>query len=188
MPESAAEITALLVRWSDGDPDALPALMPAVYDGLSTIARRYLRREHGPLTLDTGALVHEAYLKLIDQDRVQWRNRSHFYAIAAQAMRRILVDDARRRHAAKRGGPLSPITLQDAVHAGPSTSAEVMALNDALDELAKIDPAKSRLVELRFFGGLTHPELAEVLGVSVSTVEREWRVARAWLYSHMSPS
>lgn len=186
MNNNSPEITALLIRWGDGDASALQALIPAVYEALSAMARRHLRHERRGVMLDTGELVHEAYMKLVDQSRVEWRNRNHFYAIAAQTMRRLLVEDARRRRAAKRGGALSVVPLDESVHGLPDEAVDVLALNDALDELARVDPEKSRLVELRFFGGLSNEELAEVLNVSVSTIEREWRVARAWLFRYVS--
>jgi RNA polymerase sigma factor (TIGR02999 family) len=176
------EITVLLRRWGDGEQEAMEALMPLIYGELRTIARRYLRREREGHTLETSALVHEAYFRLVDQERVHWGGRSHFYAIAAQSMRRILVDHARRHRYQKRGGGTLPVPLDEAFHLGDQRPVDLVALDDALQELASEDPTKAQLVELRFFGGLSHPEIAEVMEVSLSTVERSWRLARAWLF------
>ena len=156
--------------------------MPLVYDELRVRAKRYLVRERQGHTLETSALVHEAYVKLVDQDRAKWSNRSHFYAIAAQTMRRILVDHARAHLYQKRGGGAAKVELDEALRLGAEQPPDLVALDDALKRLATADPEQSQLVELRFFGGLSHPEIAEVLGVSLSTVERKWRLARAWLY------
>jgi RNA polymerase sigma factor (TIGR02999 family) len=181
-PRHRAEVTTLLHRWADGEAQAMEALMPLVYEELRGIARRYLRREREGHTLETAALVHEAYFRLVDQERVQWGGRSHFYAMAAQSMRRILVDHARAHRYQKRGGGAPKVSLEEAFHLGAERPVDVVALDDALQQLATEDPDKARLVELRFFGGLSHSEIAEVMQVSLSTVERSWRMARAWLY------
>ncbi|MCW5961812.1 MAG: sigma-70 family RNA polymerase sigma factor [Pyrinomonadaceae bacterium] len=181
------DVTQLLVKWSDGDKDAFEELLPLVYDELHLIAHRYLRREREGQTLQTTALVHEAYLKMIDQTRVKWQNRSHFFGIAAQAMRRILVDNARRRHAEKRGSGGIKISLDDKeIDVSDERAAELIMLDEALKKLEAIDPERSRLVELRYFGGLSIEETAEVLGVGTATVNRSWRVAKAWLYKELS--
>ncbi|MFN8060482.1 MAG: sigma-70 family RNA polymerase sigma factor [Vicinamibacterales bacterium] len=176
------EVTRLLTELNAGNKDALSTLLPLVYDELRRVANRFLSRERPGHTLQATALVHEAYLKLVGQREVRWQNRAHFFGVAAQAMRRILVDRARAHLAEKRGGAQRPISLDDAVVVGEEPSAELMALDEALTRLAQIDPDQAKLVELRFFGGLTVEETAVVLGVSDSTVKREWRVARAWLH------
>jgi len=181
------QVTQLLQRWSEGEEDARTKLMDVVYAELRDLARRYLRKERSGHTLETSALVHEAYVKLIDQNRVQWQSRSHFYAIAAQTMRRILVDHARSHTYQKRGGGARKVSIEDALQIGDVDRApDLVALDDALKRLAESDPDRAKLVELRFFGGLSHPEIAEVLGVSTSTIERQWRLARAWLYKALS--
>ena len=180
----AVGVTELLLAWGAGDRAALDALMPTVYAELRRQAERALRRESAGHTLQATALVHEAYLRLVDQNRVAWRNRAHFFAIAAQMMRRVLVDHARTRLAAKRGGELQRVTLGD-VGAGTADQGDgdidLLALHDALELLATIDPRQARLVELRYFGGLGIEETAEALEVSPATVKRDWAVARAWL-------
>jgi len=183
MTESGkGEVTELLKRWSVGESDAQGPLLDLVYDELRRLAKRYLSRErHDPL-LETKALVHEAYLRLVGQDRVEWANRSHFYAVASQTMRRILVDHARRRGHQKRGGGAERVELDEALRVAEEVPTDLVALDEALHALGETDPEKSRLVEMRFFGGLSHAEIAEVLGVSVSTVDRHWRLAKAWLY------
>jgi len=177
------DVTALLRAWSAGDREAGETLLPLVYAELRRQAASYLRRERGDHTLMPTALVHEAYLRLVDQ-RAEWRNRNQFFAVAAQMMRRILVDHARGHARAKRAGGWLKVTLDEArdlaVYSTPDV--DVLDLEDALVELQAIDPERSRLVELRFFGGLSVKDTAEVLGVSESTVERDWRVAKAWLY------
>jgi RNA polymerase sigma-70 factor (ECF subfamily) len=185
--EEPKDVTRLLVEWSKGDKLVLEELFPLVYAELQKIARRYLRDERRAITLQTTALVHEAYLKLIDQNRVEWQNRAHFYGVAAQAMRRILLDNARKRLANKRGQGVRHISLDDeGIEISDQKAAELVDLDEALERLAKIDPQKSRLVELRYFGGLSIEETAEVLGVSVPTVNRGWRTAKAWLYKELS--
>ncbi len=181
-PAGRDQVTRLLERWGDGDVEAMDDLLPLVYDELRKLARGYLRKERPGHTLESGALVNEAYFRLVGQREVQWQNRSHFYGIAAQIMRRLLVDHARRHRFQKRGGGARAVTLDDALVPEDEKTVDVLELDDALKRLAETDPEKSRLVELRFFGGLSHAEIAEVLGVSLSTVERQWRLARARLY------
>ena len=185
-----SDVTGLLLSWSNGDASAAERLLPAVYDDLHRQAARAMRREGDDHTLQATALVHEAYLRLIDQRRVQWRNRSHFFGIAAQAMRRVLVDHARGRLAAKRGGGMKQLTLSgvDEAAAQADEGVEVLALHEALERLAQLDPDQARLVELRYFGGLTIEETAEALGVSPATMKREWAVARAWLRRELATS
>ncbi|HEU0254162.1 MAG TPA: sigma-70 family RNA polymerase sigma factor [Pyrinomonadaceae bacterium] len=175
-------ITQLLIDWGKGDQAALERLMPLVYSELRRLASNYLRRERAEHTLQPTALVNEAYLKLVDQRNAKWQNRAHFFGISAQLMRRILVDHARQRQAAKRGGSEQQrlsITSIEALAKQPTV--DLLALNEALDELAKMDPQQSKIVELKFFGGLSIEETAEVIGVSHATVERDWKMARAWL-------
>lgn len=184
--DTSPHITQLLLAWSDGDRAALDELTPLVYRELKKIAEGYLRRERSEHTLQPTALAHEAYLKLIDQQRVRWQNRAHFYGIAAQAMRRILVDHARARRAEKRGGEGAMVSLDEAVDVSDQQAGQLLALDEALKSLAAFAPQKSRIVELRYFGGLTLEETAEVLGVSRATVIREWRLAKAWLYGELN--
>jgi len=174
-------VTKLLARWRTGERGALDALMSAVYPELRRIAARHLQREPPGNSLQTTALVHEAYLKLIDQNRAEWQDRAHFYAIAAEIMRRILVDHARATHREKRGGGVPLLELDEALRMSDKKSMELIALDDALNGLAKLDLQQSRVVELRFFGGLTVEETAEALRISRSTVNRDWVTARAWL-------
>ena len=183
---STKEVTQLLLDWGDGDKAALDKLMPMVYDELRRLARYYLGRERAGHTLQTTALVNEAYLRLIDQRSVRWQNRAHFFGIASQMMRRILVDHARARQYAKRGGGAQRVSLDEAMIVSEERAAEVVALDDALNALAEIDLRKSRIVEMRFFGGLTIEETAEVLAVSPGTVMRDWTLAKAWLHREMS--
>jgi RNA polymerase sigma factor (TIGR02999 family) len=175
------EVTRLLVAWGNGDQAALDELLPLVYQELHRLAARHLRRERGHHTLQTTALVHEAYLRLIDQKAAQWQNRAHFFAIAAQMMRRVLVDHARSRQYQKRGGGARRVSFDEALEVSDERAAEVVALDEALTALAEFDERKSRLVELRFFGGLSIEETAEVLGVSPGTVMRDWTLAKTWL-------
>ena len=177
---SPHDVTGLLVAWSQGNAAALDRLTPLIYDELRRMARRRLGHERGE-PLQATALVHEAYLKLIDQRSVRWQNRAHFYAIAARLMRRILIDHARTRNAARRGGRAQRVSLDLAAEA-PARAADLVELDEALRELAEIDLRKSQVVELRFFGGLSVEEVAEVLGVSAVTVGRDWSTARAWLH------
>lgn len=180
------EVTALLQAWSDGDESARERLMPLVYDELRRLAHQHMRRENPGHMLQTTALVHEAYLRLIDQSQVRFENRAHFFGIAARLMRQILVDDARRRKGAKRGGGATPVALDDASNLAQQQAADVLALDEALTLLAEKDPRQSEIVELRFFGGLSIEETAEVLNVSPGTVMRDWTFARAWLKDVMS--
>src|SRR6267142_1907161 len=187
MTSSASSgVTDLLERWGQGDQDALEQLMTIVYDELHRLAGAYLRRERRDHTLQPTALVNEAYLRLVDQRHTRWQNRAQFFGIAAQLMRRILVDHARAHYAAKRGGPQYAVSLSQADRFARQPDVELLALHDALNELATIDPQQSRIVELRFFGGLSIEEAGEVLGVSHATVERDWKMARAWLRREMN--
>jgi len=179
------DVSRLLIAWSDGDEEALEQLMPLVYEELHRLAHRHLGRERTGHTLQTTALVHEAYLRLIDQKEVRWQNRAHFFAVAAQMMRRILVDYARSRRFAKRGGGAPHITLDEALVVSNERAADIVALDEALNALAEFDERKSRLVELRFYGGLSIEETAEVLRVSPGTVMRDWTLAKAWLQREM---
>lgn len=175
-------ISQLLNRWSNGDKTALDKLMPMVYSELRRLANNYLRRERQGHTLQPTALVNEAYLKLIDQKSARWQNRAQFYGIAAQLMRRILVDHARQHKAEKRGGPEQQrLSITSAGQLAGKTDLDLLPLHEALEELATIDPQQARIVELKFFGGLSIEETAEVLGVGHATVERDWKMARAWL-------
>ena len=178
---SPHDVTQLLVAWGKGDRAARDELMPLVYEELRRLAHRYMDRERVDHTLQTSALVNEAYLRLIDQKDVHWQNRAHFFGIAAQMMRRILVDYARKRGFAKRGGDMRAVPLDDVMIVSPERASEVVALDDALKCLAERDPRKSQIIELRFFGGLSIEETAEVLGVSPGTVMRDWTFAKAWL-------
>ena len=175
-------VTQLLVAWGDGDQTALDQLVPLVNEELRRLARGYMRRERPGHTLQTTALVNEAYLRLVDQKHMHWQNRAHFLAIAAQLMRRILVDYARRRQYQKRGGGAIQVTLGHADEAANERPPDLVALDEALAGLAEIDPRRSRVVELRFFGGLSIEETAEVLKVSPTAVERDWTIAKAWLH------
>jgi len=185
MSDSDHDVTVLLREWSDGNQQALTELLPIIYDELRRVAHQYLHREHGDQTLQTTALVHEAYLKLIDQRSVNWQNRAHFFAIAAQAMRRILIDNARRRTAGKRGKG-EKISLEDVATVSTQKHQSLLALDEALHELEKIDPQQSRIIELRYFGGLTIEETATAMDISPATVKREWAMARAWLYKALT--
>jgi RNA polymerase sigma factor (TIGR02999 family) len=178
---SPQNVTEMLRDWRNGDQEALGKLIPVVYDELRHQAARYLRRERPGHTLQTTALIHEAYLRLINQQNIEWQNRAHFYAIAARLMRQILVDHARKRQATKRGGSDIKIPLAEAVVISPGVNADLVALDEALTRLAALDPQQSRIVELRYFSGLSVEETAEVLGVSSRTVKRDWNVAKAWL-------
>jgi RNA polymerase sigma factor (TIGR02999 family) len=175
------EITRLLADWSNGDRQALEKLTPLVYDELRRLAGRYLRQERAGHTLQSTALVHEAYMKLVGQNNVRWQNRAHFFGIAAQMIRRILVDYARARKADKRGSGAEKLSLDEAIALPGGQDLDLVALDDALEGLAKIDPRQSRLVELRFFAGLTIEETAEVMQMSLATAKRDWVSAKAWL-------
>jgi RNA polymerase sigma factor (TIGR02999 family) len=182
MESERGEITALLNRWSGGDPDALQALVPIVYSELQRLANHYLQNERSGHTLQSTALVHEAFIRLVGNDAMAWQGRAHFFAAAAQSMRRILVDHARQRNTGKRGSGAPRVPLEEALTVPAHSNLDVAALDDALTTLASIDPRKSRVVELRFFGGLSTKEISEVLGISPAAVRNDWVVAKAWLY------
>jgi RNA polymerase sigma factor (TIGR02999 family) len=186
MKPAPNEITKLLRDWSGGDQTALDKLMPLVYDELHLLAHQYMRREQPGHLLQTSALINEAYLRLVDQPEIHWQNRAHFFGIAARLIRRILVDEARKRNAAKRGGDAIQVSLIEATTASQQQAANVIALDEALQNLAAIDSRQGEIVELRFFGGLSIEETAEVLNVSPGTVMRDWTFARAWLRNEMS--
>lgn len=185
-PLSTHEITQLLHDWQQGDRAALDQLLPLVYDELRRLAKRNLRRQSPGQTLQTTALVHEAYLRLINLPEVDWQNRAHFFAVAAQAMRYLLIDRARAKRYAKRGGGAQQVSLDEAAQVSAERPDELLALDEALTRLAALDPRQSQIVELRYFGGLTVEETAEVLGVSAITVMREWAKAKGWLYRELS--
>lgn len=186
MASSPGTISKLLIDWRDGDATALDRLVPLVYRELRRLAGYYMRRQRADHTLQTSALINEAYLRLIDHKNMRWENRAHFYAVAAQAMRRILVDHARSRGYAKRGGGALKVSFDEAVIGAQERGAELIALDDALKDLAAIDPRKAQVVELRYFGGLSVDETAEVIGVSSVTIMREWRSAKGWLLKAIS--
>jgi RNA polymerase sigma factor (TIGR02999 family) len=181
METSTDEVTRLLRDWGEGREEALEKLVPLIYTELRQLAHNCLYRERPGHTLQTTALVHEAYLKLIDQRDARWQNRAHFFAIAAQAMRRILIDSARRHTAVKRGGPAENLPLDEALNVSLEPDPILLPLDEALNKLTEIDSQQSQIVELRFFGGLTIEETAEVMNLSIDTVKREWAMARAWL-------
>jgi len=182
---STPGLTELLSDWQRGDQSALNKLTPLVYDELRRIAHRYVQRENYGHTLETTALVNEAYLRLAGQKQIDWQNRSHFFAVTAQIMRHILIDHARRRRYAKHGGDAQRVSLAEAEAMSRERANELVALDEALAELAEFDMRKSRVVELRYFGGLDLEETAQVLGISVMTVRRDWRAAKAWLFRRM---
>ena len=184
-PESH-EVTKLLLAWSDGDQEALDRLVPLVYGELRRLAKSYMRRERADHTLQTTALIHEAYLRLIDAGQVRLENRTHFFAVASRLMRQILVDFARSRGYQKRGGGAQQVSLDEALVIGQPHDEDIVALDEALSALAEVDERKARVVELRFFGGLTEDETAEALKVSLGTVRRDWRLAKSWLLLKLS--
>ncbi len=186
MTPAPSEVSQLLRAWGNGDRTALDKLMPLVYDELRRMAKRYMERQPAGHTLQTTALIHEAYLRLVDQSEAQWQNRAHFFAVAATAMRHILVDHARTRQAAKRDGAAQQVTLDEAAAVSVERAAELVALDDALQSLEAFDQRKSHVVEMRYFGGLTVEETAEALQVSPETVARDWRLARTWLLRELS--
>jgi RNA polymerase sigma factor (TIGR02999 family) len=187
--ESSHEITQMLIELTDGNTEVVDVILPHIYGELRRLASSYLRRERSDHTLQPTALVHEAYIKLIDQKRVKWQNRAHFFGIAAQVMRRILMDHARKHNAEKRGGEFEKLPLEEEILiVSHDKSAELIALDDALEALAQLDEQKAKIVELRYFGGLSIEETAEVMGVSVPTINRQWRMAKAWLYGQISAS
>jgi RNA polymerase sigma-70 factor, ECF subfamily len=180
-------ITQLLREWGDGQPEAMDQLLPLIYSELHRQAAAYMRRERQSHTLQTTALVHEAFLKLVDQREVEWKNRGHFFAIAAQAMRRILVDHAKNRNREKRGGPGDNLPLEEALLAAvDETNVDIVALDEALSRLAKFDPQQERIVELRYFAGLSLEETAAALNISRATAARDWAVAKAWLHRELT--
>jgi len=180
------QITRLLLAWGQGDQAALDALMPLVYDELRKVAARHLRGQRPGHTLQTTALVNEAYLRLIDASQVQWQNRAHFFAVAAHFMRRILVDFARMRNYQKRGGGAQPVALDEAMIVAPERGADLLALDEALTRLQALDARQAQVIELRYFGGLSEEETAEALKVSVRTVRRDWKFARVWLHRDLT--
>jgi RNA polymerase sigma factor (TIGR02999 family) len=180
------DVTVLLQAWSKGDKAALDELAPMIYTELQRLARRYMAREQSGHTLETGALLNEAFLRLVHWKTAQWENRSHFFGLAAQIMRRVLVDHARSRSFQKRGGKARAVSLDEAVIVSPERSPDLVELDEALQRLAAFDPRKSQVVELRFFGGLSNEEAAEVLGVSPFTIIRDWNLAKAWLSRELS--
>ena len=182
MTTSPQGVTQLLLDWGNGNRQALEKLTPLVYDELRRLASRYLRRERQDHTLQSTALVHEAWLRMVDQRQIHWQNRAQFFGLAAEMIRRILIDHARNRQAAKRGDGAIKLSLDEAMATPDSRDFDLVALDDALADLARLDPQQSRLVELRFFAGLSVEESAAVLGVSTATVKREWAAAKAWLY------
>ncbi len=179
---SKPNVTELLIEWQQGDREALDRLTPLVYDELRRIAHRYVQMERNGHTLETTALVNEAYLRLVGGQKIDWQNRAHFFAVTAQVMRHILIDHARKRRYVKRGGETQQVSFEEANAMTEVRAAELVALDDALLALAKLDPRKSRVVELRYFGGLSLEETADVLEISMMTVRRDWRAAKAWLY------
>jgi RNA polymerase sigma factor (TIGR02999 family) len=184
-PATAPRVTELLLNWRQGDQDAREQLIPLVYGELRRVARRYLRQERPDHTLQSGALVHEVYLRLLGQKTPQWESRAHFFAVAAQLMRHILVDHARSRNAAKRGAGVPRLALDEQMAPPQSRNLDLLALDDALNRLSELDPQQSKLIEVRFFGGLSIEETAVVLNISPATVKREWTTARAWLQREM---
>lgn len=180
------QITELLAEWREGNQSALDELYPLVYDELHRLARRYMSRERKDHTLQTTALINEAYVRMVDQKNVNWANRSHFFAISAQIMRRILIDHARRHGYAKRGGGAQQVSLEEVAAIVPDQGRELVRLDEALKTLAERDPRRSQVVELRYFGGLNNEEIAGVLHVSENTVTRDWNMARAWLYQQLT--
>jgi RNA polymerase sigma-70 factor (ECF subfamily) len=185
MASSQHEVTALLLKWRSGDKTALDKLTPLVYDELHRLAHGYIKREHSGHTLQTTALVHEAYLRLVEQEDIRWQNRAHFFAVSAQVMRHILVDYARKSRSRKRGGNVQRVSLDEAAIVSAERASELVELDDALQRLAESHPRRSKLVELRYFAGLNNQDAAEVLKVSEATVERDWRFAKAWLYREL---
>jgi len=185
---SPHEITQLLAEWSNGNQTALNKLYPLVYDELHKMANRYMKRERKDHTLQTTALINEAYVRMVDQKNVHWENRAHFFAISAQIMRRILIDHARRHHYAKRGGGALKVSLDETAIVAGDPASDMLLLDEALNRLAEIDPRRGQVVELRYFGGLNNEEIAGVLKISKNTVTRDWNMARAWLYQELSGS
>lgn len=186
MTERTDQITQLLLAWRNGEAAALDDLMPVVHRELKRIARNFMRRQRVGHTLQTTALVNEAFVRLVDSDKVNWQDRSHFFAISAQLMRRVLVDAARRKNSTKRGGERIRVTLTGDIQSAPADQVDVIAIDDALERLGKLNHRQCQIVELRYFGGLTEDEVAETLDISPRTVRRDWNVARAWLYRELA--
>jgi RNA polymerase sigma factor (TIGR02999 family) len=186
MTPSAQQVTQLLNEWGNGNPAALEELMPVVYAELHKMAKRYMDQQNPNHTLQTTALIHEAYLRLAGDSARHWQNRAHFYGVAAKAMRHVLVDHARTTHAAKRGGAMRPLRFDEEIDTSGERMGQLIALDDALTDLAKLHPRQSEVIELRFFGGLSVEETAELLKVSPETVMRDWRIAKAWLHSELN--
>ncbi len=186
MPSLPDEVTQLLLKWSKGDNAAFDELIPVVYAELKKIARRYMGKERLDHTLQTSALINEAYLRLVDQQSIQWQDRNHFFAVAARIMRHILIDHARSYRYAKRGGGAEKVPLEEAANLSIQRADELLALEEVLNDLSAVDPRKSQIIELRFFGGLTVQETADVLNLSPVTVMREWRAAKAWLHQGLT--
>lgn len=186
MKTSSDSVSRLLQRWSDGDKEAIDELMPLVYGELRRMARRHMRQQPPDHTLQTTALIHEAYLRLVGRQDKRWEGRAHFFGVAAQAMRHILVDYARARHADKRGGEARAVSLEEAAIVSQERAAELVSLDDALQELARLSPRQCQVVELRYFGGLSVTDTADVLMVSSDTVTRDWNQAKAWLYHELN--
>jgi RNA polymerase sigma factor (TIGR02999 family) len=180
------DVTTILLAWNSGDQEALDRLMPLIYKELRRMARRYMRSESPDHTLQATALVHDVYVQLVDQKRVNWKNRAHFFGAAAQIIRRLLVDHARSRHRLKRGGGAFKVEWKEELSASQPQEMDLLVLHDALNRLATIDPQQSRIIELRYFGGLSIEETAEALSISPATVKRDWAFARAWLYREMT--
>lgn len=186
MPASPQDqVTELLARWSEGDSAAIEKLTPLIYDELRRLAHKHLKREREGHTLQTTALVHEAYVRLVEQTNVHWQNRAHFFAVSAQVMRHILVDYARKSGSAKRGGDAQRVTLDEGAMISGERASELVALDEALNSLAEIHPRRSKVVELRYFGGMNNKEAAAVLKISEASIERDWRFAKAWLYREL---
>jgi RNA polymerase sigma-70 factor, ECF subfamily len=186
MTQQPDQITQLLIAWRNGEAQALDELMPLVHRELKRIARNFMRRQNAGHTLQTTALVNEAFVRLVDTDKVNWQDRSHFFAISARLMRRVLVDAARRKNSAKRGGERIQVTLADDVRSTESDHVDVVAIDEALGRLAAMNERQCRIVELRYFGGLTEDEIADTLNISSRTVRRDWNLARAWLYRELN--
>jgi len=186
MMPSAQQVTQLLIEWGNGNHAALEELMPVVYAELHKMAKRYMGQQNPNHTLQTTALIHEAYLRLAGDSARHWQNRAHFYGVAAKAMRHVLVDHARTTHAAKRGGSMRPLRFDEEIDTSGERMGQLIALDDALTDLAKLHPRQSEVIELRFFGGLSVEETAELLKVSPETVMRDWRIAKAWLHSELN--
>lgn len=186
MEEKTDQITQLLIAWRNGEARALDELMPLVHRELKRIARNFMRRQHAGHTLQTTALVNEAFVRLVDSDKVNWQDRSHFFAISARLMRRVLVDAARRKNSAKRGGERVQVTLEEDARSAQADQVDVVEIDEALERLAKLNQRQCQIVELRYFGGLTEDEIAETLNISARTVRRDWNLARAWLYRELN--